>query len=232
MNIIKYLASFSKFYLQACRSERISGFSSFEFYPRLNDDGSIHDFDKHYVYFNAWAARKLILINPKKHIDISSFVHFSSICSAFVSMEFYDYRKLNLDLENLKTGRADLTKLPFKSGSIKSLSCMHVVEHIGLGRYGDKLDADGDLKALSEIKRVIARGGDLLFVVPVGKPKVVFNAHRIYSYDQIIRYFEGFSLMEFSLIPEGVGGGMIVSPPKRIVNLQKYGCGCFWFKKL
>jgi hypothetical protein len=68
---------------------------------------------------------------------------------------------------------------------------MHVVEHVGLGSYGDSLDPNGDLKAMSELKRVLSINGNLLFVVPVGKPRVMFNAHRIYSYEQIIECFKG-----------------------------------------
>ena len=85
-------------------------------------------------------------------------------------------------------GSADLTQLHFESESIESLSCLHTVEHIGLGRYGDPIDYDGDLKAIRELKRVVVKGGSILFVVPVGKPKIIFNAHRIYSYEQIINY--------------------------------------------
>jgi hypothetical protein len=36
---------------------------------------------------------------------------------------------------------------------------MHVVEHIGLGRYGEPMDEQGDLKAIEELKRVLAPGG-------------------------------------------------------------------------
>lgn len=79
---------------------------------------------------------------------------------------------------------------------------MHAIEHIGLGRYGDKIDPDGDLKAISELKRVLAKDGDLLFVVPIGKPKLEFNANRIYSYKMIMEYFKDFKLKEFSLISE------------------------------
>ena len=39
---------------------------------------------------------------------------------------------------------------------------MHVVEHIGLGRYGDQVDPDGDLMAMKELERVTAKLGKLL----------------------------------------------------------------------
>jgi hypothetical protein len=109
---------------------------------------------------------------------------------------------------------------------------MHTVEHIGLGRYGDPIDPEGDLKAMGEIKRVMAKNGNLLFVVPIGKQKIAFNAHRIYSFDQIINYFSDFELKEFSLIPDDVMAiGIINRASKEQSDIQNYGCGCFWFIK-
>jgi len=109
---------------------------------------------------------------------------------------------------------------------------MHVIEHIGLGRYGDILDPDGDLKAIFELKRVLAVGGSLIFAVPIGKPKILFNAHRIYSYDQIVDYFAEFELKEFSLITEdNKKGGLLRHATKEMADQEVYGCGCFWFKK-
>src|SRR5436853_180080 len=83
--------------------------------------------------------------------------------SAFIPVEFYDYRPANVQLSNLTAEAADLLALPFAEGSVESLSCMHVVEHIGLGRYGDPLDPNGDLKAIAELRRVLAPAGTLLF---------------------------------------------------------------------
>ena len=198
----------------------------------LNDATANTDFDRHYVYHLAWAARILKEIYPDKHIDIGSFIHFPAMLSAFFPIEYYEYRQPEIQLDNLVVGNADLTSLPFSSNSVDSLSCMHVVEHIGLGRYGDKLDYDGDLKAIREISRVLAEGGDLLFVVPVGRPKIMFNAHRIYSFDQIIDYFSTMQLKEFALIPDNTAsGGLIRNASKALFDSQEYGCGCFWFKK-
>ena len=159
------------------------------------------NFDAHYIYHPAWATRIIKKINPSKHVDISSTLHFSTILSAFMPVEFYDYRPASLFLSNMKCDFADLTQLPFEDNSISSLSCMHTIEHIGLGRYGDTIDYDGDIKAISELKRVLAINGNLLFVVPIGEEaKIFFNAHRIYTYQQIITYFSELELMEFSLI--------------------------------
>ena len=137
-----------------------------------------------------------------------------------------------MQLSGLSSESADLTELPIPSGSIASLSCLHVVEHIGLGRYGDPLDPDGDVKAINELQRVLAPGGNLLFVVPVGQPRIQFNAHRIYSYDQIRSMFAGLTLKACALVPDDPAvGGLMDNPPSQVFDQQRYGCGCFWFQR-
>lgn len=201
-------------------------------YPCLYDNTKVTRFDTHYVYHPAWAARILARTKPVLHIDISSTLNFSAMISAFIPVRFYDYRPANLNLSDLTSGSADLTDLHFPSNSVTSISCMHTVEHIGLGRYGDLLDPKGDIKSINELKRVTAQGGTLLFVVPVGKPKLMFNAHRIYSYRQIIEYFDGFELKEFALIPDNAAKeGIIIGASEAQSDAQHYGCGCFWFLK-
>ncbi|HBU06927.1 MAG TPA: hypothetical protein DEB09_02495 [Candidatus Magasanikbacteria bacterium] len=203
-----------------------------DFYPVLGEDTANTGFDRHYTYHPAWAARIIANNRPEFHVDISSILHFSTIVSAFVPVHFYDYRPAQINLDGLTNGQADLLSLPFNDGEIKSLSCMHVVEHVGLGRYGDPIDPTGDIKAINELKRVLSVDGNLLFVVPTGKPKLAFNAHRIYSYDQIISYFKELTLVEFALIPtRKEDGDLLINPNKEMVDKQDYGCGCFWFKK-
>ncbi|HVW96653.1 MAG TPA: DUF268 domain-containing protein [Mucilaginibacter sp.] len=210
-------------------------FSEDDYFPCLDDNTNSTDFDRHYIYHPAWAARIVRQINPEFHIDISSTLHFSSILSAFVPVKFYDYRPANLVLDNLTSERADLTNLHFQTESVHSLSCMHTVEHIGLGRYGDEIDYDGDLKAIRELSRVLALNGNLLFVTPIGsRARIYFNAHRVYTLQLISDLFskEGLRLKEFTLIPENYeDGGLVVGPSPELLNKQTYGCGCFWFIK-
>lgn len=201
-------------------------------YPCLYDKTTTTSFDSHYTYHPAWAARILARNRPESHVDISSTLHFCTLISAFLPVKFYDYRPAGLHLSGLTCGTVNLLALPFADGSVCSLSCMHVVEHIGLGRYGDSLDPDGDLKAISELKRVLSVGGNLLFVVPVGTPKIMFNAHRIYSYEQVVSSFSELELIEFALIPDILQkGGLIEPATKELADAQRYGCGCFWFRK-
>jgi SAM-dependent methyltransferase len=197
-------------------------------------------FDRHYIYHTAWAARVLARLRPGLHVDIASSLYFAAIASAFVPTRYYEYRPVDLHLPNLACDRADLTRLPFADRSIDSLSCMHVVEHVGLGRYGDALDPEGDLRAMSELCRVLAPGGSLLFVVPVGRPRVQFNAHRIYAFEQVRQAFDGLELVEFALVPdrayaeahaESTGAALIANATKEQSDAQRYGCGCFWFRR-
>jgi SAM-dependent methyltransferase len=199
--------------------------------PCLNDKTKVTGFDRHYVYHPAWAARIIKKINPKEHVDIGSSLFFISVISAFVPVRFYDYRPAELHLDGLEFVASDLTCLQFEDKSIDSLSCMHVVEHIGLGRYGDHLDPEGDIKAMRELQRVLKLGGSLLFVVPVGVPRIMFNAHRIYGYNQIIETFDQLTLLEFSLIQELGREGPIAGATAEQVVAERYGCGCFWFQR-
>lgn len=200
--------------------------------PCLRDKTLATSFDRHYIFHTAWAARVVSRIKPKFHIDISSSLYFCSIVSAFMPIEFYDYRPVRLRLSGLKDSHADLNSLPFRDESIHSLSCMHVIEHIGLGRYGDPINPVGDVNAASELSRVLAQNGSLIVVLPVGKPTIVFNAHRIYSYNQVLSMFNDLELVEFSLIPdEHNDNGIIENADSNIVANQVYGCGLFLFTK-
>lgn len=204
--------------------------------PCTDDQTAQTAFDRHYVYHTAWAARILARLQPApaEHVDIASSLYFAAIASAFVPVRHYDYRPPDLRLPDLTCAGADLTRLPFPDASLPSLSCMHVVEHVGLGRYGDELDPAGDLAAMAELSRVLAPGGHLLFVVPVGKARVQFNAHRIYAFDQIRTAFRGLDLVEFGLVPDRTdpdGPGLIENATQAQSDRQRYGCGCFWFRK-
>jgi SAM-dependent methyltransferase len=235
MNILQYVNLFQTFSSLKRSNKRNFIFSWKDKFLKLNDASSNTDFDRHYTYHPAWAIRKIKEHKISEHVDISSILSFSANLSAFIPVRFYDYRPANLVLDNLITGSEDLTLLSFETNSISSLSCMHTIEHIGLGRYGDPIDYDGDLKAISELSRVLAPGGLLLIVVPVGKEnKIVFNAHRIYESFSFINYFtsEGLVLKEFTLIPDSSDDGhLVMNPSNELLSRQSYACGCFLFTK-
>lgn len=229
---LRYLRDFLAFRRLSGRFPRRFPIRWRDRFPCLSDRTAATPFDPHYIYHPAWAARVLARTRPEYHVDISSTLHFCSIVSAFLPVRFYDFRPADLRLDNLSTGAADLLALPFPDDSIPSLSCMHVLEHVGLGRYGDPLDPEGDRKAAGELRRVLSPGGTLLAAVPVGKSRIQFNAHRIYSFDQVSDLFAGLKLEDFSLITDlAEDGGFIPEASRELADAQSYGCGCFRFTK-
>lgn len=223
----EFLSEMSRFKKQHDKRFTVA---SKDVYPCLNDRVSTTPFDAHYIYHPAWAARILAKTQPELHVDFSSILSFSAIASAFVPMKFYDYRPAELNLNGWQGNFADLCKLDIADSSFSSVSCMHTVEHIGLGRYGDALDAAGDIKAINELKRITRAGGNILFVTPVGRQRIEFNAHRIYSFELVNELFQGCQLISFSLIKDD--GSFVENAQPSLVKQQEYGCGCFWFKKI
>jgi SAM-dependent methyltransferase len=201
--------------------------------PCLYDKTAETEFDAHYVYHTAWAARKLRESGPERHVDISSSLYFCAIVSAFVPVDFYDFRPAPLKLQGLQSKAGNIVSLGLDSDSVVSLSCMHVVEHIGLGRYGDSIAPEGDKRAAYELARVLAPAGSLLFVVPMAETAyIAYNAHRVYSFKEALSLFPGLELLEFVLIPDDAARrGMIMNAAEADLVGQRYACGCFQFRK-
>jgi SAM-dependent methyltransferase len=197
--------------------------------PCPGDDTATTTYDAHYVYHTAWAARRLLAHPVAEHVDIGSDHRFTTIASAFQPMRFLDWRPAPIALDNLQCGHGNLLALDLPDRSLGSLSCMHVVEHIGLGRYGDPLDFHGADRAMAELQRVLAPGGLLYFVVPVGQPTIVFHAHRIFRASDIVAAFGELELLEFSLVLDD--GRFVERVTPALADTQRYGCGCFLFRR-
>lgn len=201
-------------------------------YLITNEASSSVNYEPHYTYHLSWACRLLARCPPSTHVDIGSSMQFVGMASAWLPISHYDVRQPAISLPSLHVGTASLTSLPFDDESIESLSCMHVIEHIGLGRYGDPIDNRGDHRAAAELARVVAPGGKLLMVVPVGRPRIAFNAHRIYCLRQVLELFPTLKLTHSALLPDGgAPSGLVEAPTAELVDRQKWGCGCFVFEK-
>lgn len=198
-------------------------------YPCLADATSKTHFDAHYFFQGAWLARKLSQQRPRKHVDVGSDVNAIGVISAFVDTMFVDYRPLEVFLKGLENRQGDLLHLELQKGTIDSLSCLHVIEHVGLGRYGDQIDPDGAVKAAAELGRVLAPNGSLFLSVPVGRERVCFNAHRVFAPDSVLKMFAGLRLQDSALVDDK-GKYHEHALPEKMTGCE-YGCGMFHFVK-
>ncbi len=197
--------------------------------PQLHDRTATTPFDAHYFFLNGWAMRRIVGLAPKSHVDIGSTVQFANLLGAVVPVCFVDYRPLPARCEGMESVAGDIAALPFADGTLASLSCLHVAEHIGLGRYGDPLDPAGTRKAAKELARVLAPGGSLFFGLPVGAERTCFNAHRIHAPETICSYFEGLELVEFSGVRDN--GRFVERARLEEFADDAYACGMYWFRK-
>ncbi len=201
-------------------------FQSIDLYPCLFDNTNHTPLEPTYFFQDAWAAKKIFDCNPSHHYDVGSSVKTISIISQFVPVTMIDIRPIELVLDNLNFQKGSILDLPFEDNSIDSLSSLCVVEHIGLGRYGDPLDDFGSEKAITELKRVLKVGGILLFSVSIDiENKIFFNAHRAFTREYILELF-----LNFELVEEKYHYGMNLYEtydPKK-----GFGTGLFMFKKV
>lgn len=91
--------------------------------------------------------RRILGTAPARHVDIASRTVLARLLSAVLPVTFYDCRPLSATLENLTCEQGNIVDLGIPSDSVPSLSCLHVAEHIGLGRYGDPIDPEGTRRA-------------------------------------------------------------------------------------
>lgn len=198
-------------------------------YPQLHDRTSVTPFDAHYFYANGWAMRRIVATSPHLHVDVGSQTIFANLLGAVVPVILVDYRPLKARLVGLQCIGGNLLTPPFADRSIPSLSCLHVMEHIGLGRYGDALDPGGTRKAAHELARVLAPGGNLFLATPVGQRRLCFNAHRIHAAETIREMMAELELVEFSGVSDE--GRYVERVSLRAFQDCQYACGFFWFTR-
>jgi len=121
-------------------------------------------------------------------------------------------------------------------GCCDSLSCLHAVEHFGLGRYGDPVRYDGYALGLDNLYRMLKEGGKFYVSVPIGPQRIEFNAHRVFSVGYLLKCFEGRYLVDqFSFVDDR--GDLHEDVALSESDVQKnfgcvYGCGIFELTRL
>jgi SAM-dependent methyltransferase len=184
-----------------------------------------------YFHQDLWGARILFARQVKKHVDVGSRIDgFIAHILPFCEVTYVDIRPLDNEVDGLEFRQGSILNLPFEDNSITSLSCLHVIEHIGLGRYGDPVDPDGHMQAAKELVRILQPGGILLLGTPVGRERLCFDAHRVFDPQTIMTAFQPLVLEEFDVVDDY--GNMCPSGTTFEESKNfRYGCGLFLFHK-
>lgn len=184
----------------------------------------------HYFHQDLWAARHLFDRGVRCHVDVASRVDgFIAHLLPFCKVEYVDIRPLDADVPGLTVRPGSLVSLPYDTDTVTSLSCLHVIEHVGLGRYGDPVDPEGHLRAARELARVLAPGGILLLGTPVGRERLCFDAHRVFDPATVREMFRDLDLVEFAFIDDTATG--VRTDGMEAARECEFGCGLFVFRK-
>ena len=223
-SFLSSIPSFLKAFLKQKKNKTFQ--TSFRFlYPIFSDRTKNTPLEPTYFFQNTWCASMIFNHKPKSHYDVGSHALLVGILSQFVPVTMVDIRPIKLQLDNLSFLEGSILNLPFTDSSIESLSSICVIEHIGLGRYGDPIDAFGSEKAAQELSRVLRPGGNLYISLPVdSENRIYFNAHRAFTRESVLKLFNSLTLVEEKYI---YGDNLVDS-----YNPQKgFGTGLFYFKK-
>ena len=185
----------------------------------------------HYFHQDLLVARRVHQRQPKRHLDIGSRIDgFVAHVASFRPIEVLDIRALTSNIPNVSFAQCDImAELPPQlEAACDSLSCLHALEHFGLGRYGDPLLPDGHERALRNIARIVAPGGWCYLSVPIGPQRIEFNAHRVFAVSHLLELVRPwFEVQDVSYVDdrgdlhEGVG-------PHAADLMDSFGCryGC------
>lgn len=190
-------------YMQLSNREKIS------LMPCLHDQNEESGEYKHeYFWQDLFVAQQIYLRNPDCHIDVGSRLDgFVSHVASFRQLEILDIRPQDTQIWNVRFRQCDIAAInPPLSNVCDSLSCLHTLEHFGLGRYGDRIEKESWRRGLRNLSHALKQGGHLYLSTPVGQRRIYFNAHRIFDYQQLNDEIESNGLQvegRFCIDPKG-----------------------------
>ena len=194
----------------------------------------------HYFHQDLLVASRIFLNKPIHHVDVGSRVDgFVAHVASFREIEVFDIREIDAEVRNIKFTQLDIMAplaVEYQNYCM-SLSCLHALEHFGLGRYGDKVDPDGYLTGLDNMVAMVKRGGTFYLSVPVGPQRIEFDAHRVFSVAYIDELFKarGLQIEQFSFVDDS--GNLHENVPLTSRDMEQsfgcnYGCGIFEATKI
>ena len=190
----------------------------------------------HYFLQDLYVAQRVYVNKPAKHIDIGSRIDgFVTHVASFRKIEVYDIRPFNLEISNIIFTQADLMNSQALQENITdSISCLHALEHFGLGRYGDPIFYEGYLVGFFNISKMLSSGGVFYFSVPLGEQRIEFHAHRVFSLRYLIDFVsEEYNIIRFSYIDDSNHLYVDVAITNELIQ-DNCGChfGCAIFELL
>ncbi len=201
--------------------------------PSLDDKGQPGGTASgHYFHQDLLVARRIFARNPERHIDVGSRVDgFVAHVASFRNIEVIDIRPSLATVPNVTFTTGDLTALPDSlRGVADSVSCLHALEHFGLGRYGDPIDPSGHLKGIAGLRELLRPGGTLYLSVPIGPSRVEFNSQRVFSVPYMLeKLASSFEVLAFSYVDDGgaLHENVALDESAGTSYGCKYGCGIF-----
>ena len=188
---------------------------------------------KHYFNQDLLVASYIFKNNPKRHVDVGSRVDgFVAHVASFRKIEVFDIRANNFQFKNIIFKKKDITKID-KSllNYCDSLSCLHTIEHFGLGRYGDELDPYGHIKGFKNLIKILKSGGTLYISFPISeKNTTYFNSERSFNPKEILNWSSELKLEKFDVIDDNEKIFLNVNLYKFNKKIR-YGCGIYTFRK-
>ncbi|QWD05630.1 DUF268 domain-containing protein [Polynucleobacter paneuropaeus] len=192
----------------------------------------------HYFHQDLLIASFIYKNTPLRHIDVGSRIDgFVAHVASFRKIEVMDIRDLKgIEHQNISFIQADLmNKEMIHKNITDSISCLHAIEHFGLGRYGDRLDPNGHIQGFNNILCMLKPGGMLYISFPIGRSNEVhFNAHRVFNPMDIFTWAEDPSclkLVEFNFVDDMGDLKRGVDIENQKINVS-YGCGIYMFRKI
>ena len=223
-------------YLLAAQRFRRRYRGAWQWQPCLQDwgeeGGSVNN---EYFWQDLLVSQAIHQARPRHHVDVGSRLDgFVAQVASFRSVEVFDVRPLQRAIPGVQFSQRDLMQA-VPEGYCDSLSCLHALEHFGLGRYGDPIDADGYVKGIANLARLLEPGGILYLSTPIGRERVIFNANRIFDPRALLTLCSshGLNLISLQLItPRGEVTSVEASPQVlEQLSSDEYWLGLFVMKK-
>lgn len=197
---IKGIIYTPKFFIDYLKfiSSKNEDFKSFKLTPYLFDfEEKAGNNSGHYYHQDYLIAKKIYIKNPKNHLDIGGRIDgFVSCVSIFRSLDVVDIRELRNFNPNINFIKMDIINDEPKK-KYDSLTCLHTIEHFGLGRYNDPIDFSGHIKGLININKLLKKGGTFYFSTPISMlNRIEFNGQRVFS----LSYLKKILLKDYKVI--------------------------------